>query len=364
MRKKVLHVITNFSALGGAEMMLQKLILAQPEYDHYLISLISLSDIYEESLKQVKLSKALNWKIKNTAKTISRLAKEIDSIQPDVIQSWMYHANFMVTIANSFCRQSYPTYWGIHHSLNSISEESLSTKIAIYLNKYLSKKATGIVYCAQSSLKQHMQFGFKNKNQVFIPNGIDLEKFRFVERDFSNPITIGFVGRNHKAKGIPYLFEVMSAFKDDPRIEFRVAGKGLSLKDKEIEDLSKKFVIGTNVTLLDAVKEMEAFYHGIDVLLMTSITEGFPNVLIEAMATGAICISTDVGDAKEIVGGKNNIAPIHDITTLIKLINDYLNMNVLLKKDISKKAYIHVENNFSLECIVSEYSNMWQLKIM
>ncbi|WP_254629006.1 glycosyltransferase family 4 protein, partial [Acinetobacter oleivorans] len=224
------------------------------------------------------------------------------------------------------------------------------------MNKYLSKKATGIVYCAQSSLKQHMRFGFKNKNQVFIPNGIDLEKFRFVERDFSSPITIGFVGRNHKAKGIPYLFEVMSAFKDDPRIEFRVAGKGLSLKDKEIEDLSKKFVIGTNVILLDAVKEMEAFYHGIDVLLMTSITEGFPNVLIEAMATGAICISTDVGDAKEIVGGKNNIAPIHDITTLIKLINDYLNMNVLLKKDISKKACMHVEKNFSLECIVSEYS--------
>ncbi|HAV3554881.1 hypothetical protein BAX55_12465 [Acinetobacter baumannii] len=364
MRKKVLHVITNFSALGGAEMMLQKLILAQPEYDHYLISLLSLSDIYEESLKQVKLSKALNWKITSTARTISRLAKEIDSIQPDVIQSWMYHANFMVTIANSFCRRSYPIYWGIHHSLNSISDESLSTKVAIYLNKYLSKKATGIVYCAQSSLKQHTQFGFKNKNQVFIPNGIDLEKFRFVERDFNNPITIGFVGRNHKAKGIPYLFEVMSAFKDDPRIEFRVAGKGLSLKDKEVEDLSKKFVIGTNVTLLDAVKEMEAFYHGIDVLLMTSITEGFPNVLIEAMATGAICISTDVGDARYIINNSNNIASIHDVSKLIKLISEYIDMNILIKRNISEEAYTHVKNNYSLGIIVNEYKGIWQLKLI
>ncbi|WP_227062368.1 glycosyltransferase [Acinetobacter pittii] len=362
MRKKVLHVITNFSALGGAEMMLQKLILAQPEYDHYLISLISLSDIYEESLKQVKLSKALNWKIKNTAKTISRLAKEIDSIQPDAIQSWMYHANFMVTIANSFCRQSYPIYWGIHHSLNSISEESLSTKIAIYLNKYLSKKATGIVYCAQSSLKQHMQFGFKNKNQVFIPNGIDLEKFRFVERDFSTPITIGFVGRNHKAKGIPYLFEVMSAFKDDPRIEFRVAGKGLSLKDKEIEDLSKKFVIGTNVTLLDAVKEMEAFYHGIDVLLMTSITEGFPNVLIEAMATGAICISTDVGDARYIINDNERIAEVLNTSDLIDCINNYLKLTMVEKKQKMNEAFNLTISRFNINIVTNKYKSFWDIE--
>lgn len=362
MRKKVLHVITNFSALGGAEMMLQKLILAQPEYDHYLISLISLSDIYEESLKQVKLSKALNWKITNTAKTISRLAKEVDRIQPDVIQSWMYHANFMVTIANSFCRQSYPIYWGIHHSLNSISEESLSTKVAIYLNKYLSKKATGIAYCAQSSLKQHKQFGFENKNQVFIPNGIDLEKFRFVERDFSNPITVGFVGRNHKAKGIPYLFEVMSAFKDDPRIEFRVAGKGLSLSDKEIEDLSKKFVIGTNVTLLDAVKEMEDFYHGIDVLLMTSITEGFPNVLIEAMATGAICISTDVGDARYIINDNGQIADVLNTSDLIDCINNYLKLSVVEKKQKMNEAFNLTINRFNINIVTNKYKNFWNIK--
>lgn len=362
MRKKVLHVITNFSALGGAEMMLQKLILAQPEYDHYLISLISLSDIYEESLKQVKLSKALSWKITNTAKTISRLAKEVDRIQPDVIQSWMYHANFMVTIANSFCRQSYPIYWGIHHSLNSISEESLSTKVAIYLNKYLSKKATGIVYCAQSSLKQHKQFGFENKNQVFIPNGIDLEKFRFVERDFSNPITVGFVGRNHKAKGIPYLFEVMSAFKDDPRIEFRVAGKGLSLSDKEIGDLSKKFVIGTNVTLLDAVKEMEDFYHGIDVLLMTSITEGFPNVLIEAMATGAICISTDVGDARYIINDDDYIADVLSTSDLIDCINNYLKLSMVEKKQKMNEAFNLTINRFNINIVTNKYKNFWNIR--
>lgn len=361
MRKKILHVITNFSALGGAEMMLQKLILAQPEYDHYLISLISLSDIYEESLKQVKLSQALNWKITNTAKTISRLAKEIDSIQPDIIQSWMYHANFMVTIANSFCRQSYPIYWGVHHSLNSISEESMSTKVAIYLNKYLSKKATGIVYCAQSSLKQHMQFGFKNKNQVFIPNGIDLEKFRFVERDFSNPITIGFVGRNHKAKGIPYLFEVMSAFKDDPRIEFRVAGKGLSLKDKEIQDLSKKFAIGVNVTLFDAVKEMEAFYHGIDVLLMTSITEGFPNVLIEAMATGAICISTNVGDASYIVDNNGYVGRVLSSDDLIDNIEKYFKLPLEEKMKKSKDANSLTINRFNMDLVTEKYKKIWKI---
>lgn len=46
---------------------------------------------------------------------------------------------------------------------------------------------------------------------------------------------------------------------------------------------------------------MPAFYQSLDAFLMTSITEGFPNVLVEAMASGLPCITTDVGDAKYIV---------------------------------------------------------------
>lgn len=363
MPKKILHVITNYSALGGAEMMLQKLILAQPEFDHHIVSLMNISNIYEDSLSVVASSKALGWKVANTLKTINKLKDEINTIQPDIIQCWMYHANFMAVIAKKMSRMQCPVFWGIHHSLNSISEESLSTKVAIYMNRALSKNAEGIIYCAQSSLEQHKAFGFKNEKQVFIPNGIDLSKFRFKERDFEMPVRIGFVGRFHKAKGIPCLFEVMSAFRDNPNVVFKIAGQGLSLENDVVRKLYEQHQLGNNVRLLGPVREMEAFYHDIDVLLMTSITEGFPNVLIEAMATGAVCISTDVGDACNIIGLKENIAAISDSNELTSILKRYFGMNGLDKKKLSMSFNSRVVNNYSLVYVAKKYSEIWNVDL-
>lgn len=359
MAKKILHVITNFSALGGAEMMLQKLILAQPEYQHYIVSLIGVSDIYRESIEKTKYTKALNWRAVNTVRTILYLKKEIEKINPDVIQTWMYHANFMVSISNFLCKTQYPIYWGIHHSLNSIAQESLSTKIAIYLNRFFAQKVKGIIYCAQSSLEQHKIFGFKNDNQVFIPNGLNLETFRFIEREFNNPIRIGFVGRNHKAKGLPYLFEIMSYFKDDMRVEFKVAGTGLSHSNEDIQLLVRKFKIGNNVALLDSVTKMESFYHNIDILLMTSITEGFPNVLIEAMATGAICIATDVGDISYILDKNGFVGKVECSDDLISHIEKYIELSVMEKKRKSKEASYLTLERFDINIIANKYMEIW-----
>lgn len=359
MPKKVLHVITNYSALGGAEMMLQKLVLAQPEFDHYIISLIEISDIYKDSLSKVVYYKALGWRIKNTLKTIKKLKDEINKIQPDIIQSWMYHANFMATIANRCSKVRSPVYWGIHHSLNLISEESLSTKIAIYISRLLSKSAEGIIYCAQSSLEQHQAFGFQNTKQVFIPNGIDLNKFRFVERTFELPIRIGFVGRFHKAKGIPCLFEVMSKFNNDSNVLFKIAGQGLTLENDKIRELFEKNNIGQNVQLLGSVRQMEDFYHGIDVLLMTSITEGFPNVLIEAMSTGVICISTNVGDVAYIIDDNGYVQNINDVNGLAYKINEYIHLSKYNKIDKLKQAHELVKNRFNLDIVQKKYSDIW-----
>lgn len=359
MSKKILHVITNYSALGGAEMMLQKLILAQPEFDHHIVSLMSISNIYEDSLSVVASSKALGWKVANTLKTINKLKDEINTIQPDIIQCWMYHANFMAVIAKKMSGTQCPVFWGIHHSLNSISEESLSTKVAIYMNRALSKHAEGIIYCAQSSLEQHKAFGFKNEKQVFIPNGIDLSKFRFKERDFEMPVRVGFVGRFHKAKGIPCLFEVMSAFRDNPNVIFKIAGQGLSLENDTVQKLYEQHELSNNVRLLGPVREMEAFYHDIDVLLMTSITEGFPNVLIEAMATGAVCISTNVGDSPYIIDDNGYIANVNDVNGLVEKLNAYINLSTSCKVHKEYEAYELTKNRFNLDIVHKKYSHIW-----
>lgn len=361
--KKVLHVITDYSGIGGAEMMLHKLILAQPSYEHYIVSLIGISEIYKDSLCKVVDYKALDWSVINTFTVISRLKSIINKIQPDIIQSWMYHANFMSAIANKLTNNNIPLYWGVHHCLNSIDEESWSTKIAIYLNKLCSNMPAGIIYCAETSLNQHKKFGFKNFNQVFIPNGVDLNKFKFNERAFNFPVTVGFVGRYHKAKGIQYLFEVISAFRDRSDVTFMIAGQGLSLDNYEIQELYKKHRIGNNLKLLGSINKMENFYHGVDVLLMTSITEGFPNVLIEAMATGVACISTDVGDAKIIIEDTNCIVEVGDVNGLIFALEQYINKDNFIKNQMSIRCSSRVKYNYDLIFVANRYIEFWESKI-
>jgi glycosyltransferase involved in cell wall biosynthesis len=92
--------------------------------------------------------------------------------------------------------------WGIHHSLASPKDESISTKIALGLSKILSQQASAIIYCAHSSMQQHQAFGFKNANSQVIANGVFLDKFQ-PNPQLHEPTVIGFAGRYHTPKAIP-----------------------------------------------------------------------------------------------------------------------------------------------------------------
>lgn len=88
----------------------------------------------------------------------------------------MYHANVLTSLSVLGLKQKPKVVWGIHHSLASPKEESVSTKIALGLSKLLSNQPHAIVYCAHSSPQQHRDFGFYNSNQQAIANGFNGSK--------------------------------------------------------------------------------------------------------------------------------------------------------------------------------------------
>ncbi|MEK5760848.1 hypothetical protein V3527_19735, partial [Acinetobacter variabilis] len=86
------------------------------------------------------------------------------------VQCWMYHANALTSLSIIGLAQKPNVVWGIHHSLASPKDESISTKIALGLSKILSQQASTIIYCAHSSMQQHQAFGFKNGDSQVIAN--------------------------------------------------------------------------------------------------------------------------------------------------------------------------------------------------
>lgn len=355
----MVHVITNFAGVGGAEMMLSRLIqYTENQYQHVIISLMKTSSIYQSTLDRCQSHYALGWNGINTLSTIQKLRKLLKQLQPQTVQCWMYHANALTSLSVIGLAKKPKVVWGIHHSLASPKDESISTKIALSLSKILSKQPNSIIYCAHSSMQQHQAFGFKNGNSQVIANGVFLDKFQ-PNPALHQPTVIGFAGRYHTAKGYPYLFETMGLLKDE-NIIFKIAGSGASLDNPDVKALFEQYQLDAQkVHLLDQISDMPAFYQSIDAFLMTSITEGFPNVLVEAMASGLPCISTDVGDAQYIVQNLGSIVPPRNAQALADAILAYVQKTEAEKQALKQAARERVEQNFSIETVSGQYMQVW-----
>ena len=152
-KETIVHVITSFSGIGGAEIMLSRLIKQTTnECNHVIISLMEVSEHYQDILAQCDSYHTLHWNGLNTVFVIAKLRALLKKINPITIQCWMYHANVLSSLSLLGKRNKPKVFWGIHHSLASIKEESISVKIGLLLSKYLASKPTGIIYCAKSSL--------------------------------------------------------------------------------------------------------------------------------------------------------------------------------------------------------------------
>lgn len=355
----MVHVITNFAGVGGAEMMLARLIqYTENQYQHVIISLMKTSSVYQSTLERCTSHHALGWNGINTLSAIQKLRKLLKQLQPQTVQCWMYHANALTSLSVIGLAKKPKVVWGIHHSLASPKDESISTKIALGLSKILSKQPSYIIYCAHSSLEQHQAFGFQNPKSQVIANGVFLDKFK-PNPELHQPTVIGFAGRYHTAKGYPYLFETMGLLKDE-NIIFKIAGSGASLNNVDVKALFEQYQLDAEkVHLLDQISDMPAFYQSIDAFLMTSITEGFPNVLVEAMASGLPCISTDVGDAQYIVQDLGAIVPPRNAQALAEAILQYVQKTEAEKHALKQATRERVEQNFSIETVSGQYMQVW-----
>ena len=120
---KILHVINNLTEIGGAEKMLANLVNASQNDE---IMIISLLDYDQELVERIFNDKNLTIKAIKLNKTtllanIFELKKTINAFNPDIIQTWMYASNVIVSLVNLIFFQKYFIFFVIHHSLAILS---------------------------------------------------------------------------------------------------------------------------------------------------------------------------------------------------------------------------------------------------
>ena len=138
---------------------------------------------------------------------------------------------------------------------------------------------------------------------------------------------LGYVGRLDAMKDIPTLCAgVAEAARHVPGLRAVFCGAGLEEGNAEMRSLLAAHGLTETVRLLGARDDVPALMAGFDCLALSSCSEGFPNVLGEAMASGVPCVTTDVGDAALVVGETGRVVPRGDTEALGRAVAEVLGL--------------------------------------
>ena len=141
-----------------------------------------------------------------------------------------------------------------------------------------------------------------------------------------------------------------------------MAGKDINLKNKELVNYINDLGIKTNVIFLNEQKNLLKFYNGIDLLILTSFSESFPNVLPEAMLCTTPVLSSDAGCSKKIIDKFGFVMKNNDDQSIFKNLNKIIQYNIKNKKKwkyLKKKSRLQIINEFSISKMSKEYVQNW-----
>lgn len=370
----VLHIITGLSN-GGAEAVLYRLCISDSAHKHTVISLMDAGKygpLLEAAGVRVHYLDMPRGRV--TLKGIKALWRMLRTERPDVVQTWMYHADL---IGGLFARLAgvRKVFWGIRHTDLVPGQSSKSTILIARLCARLSRFIpSGIVCCAERARVVHVELGYAADKCVVIPNGYDVKRFRPDPQarlqlrkqwgvDESIPL-LGMVARFNPQKDHYTLLAALATLKQQGLV-FRCAliGHGMNSDNEALCAVINQHELRDTLILLDQRSDIPDVMAALDLhVLPSSFGEAFPNVLAEAMACGTPCVSTDVGDAALIVGDTGWVVPPRDPGALAGAIESALHERNAQPQDWvarQQAAREWILASFSLEKMVAAYSQAW-----
>lgn len=369
----IFHIITGLNN-GGAEAVLYRLCKHDQANHHHVVSLSSTGK-YGPMLEALGVPVTmLNMSpSRPSPAAFIRLVRLLRKEKPDLVQTWMYHADLFGGLAARVVGIR-RIVWGIH---NTALGPRKSMRTTIWIVKLLAKLSwwlpTKIVVCAQRAMDVHEALGYDRRKMYFIPNGYNLSDFHpgldpqsqlkaSLVPDHSIAL-IGTVGRFDPQKGHINLFDALKIARGSG-LEFRcvLVGKGVGSSNVEIVECIAQRGLTEYVSLLGERNDIPEIMNAIDLHVLPSLSEAFPNVVCEAMACGTPCVVTDVGDAAYIVGDTGWVVPPNDPLSLAEAISIALceldSADRYSQRNL--RARQRIEENFSIERMVKSYSDLWE----
>ncbi|OGN02490.1 MAG: hypothetical protein A2655_02075 [Candidatus Yanofskybacteria bacterium RIFCSPHIGHO2_01_FULL_43_42] len=386
LKKRILFVITQ-SEFGGAQRFLHTLVtrLDRTKYEILVAagpsfgSKYDLLDLLEkEEIKTLRL-KYLKREISplSDIRASFELRKASKKFKPDTLFLLSSKAGFIGSFVSKCLIRN--TEYKILYRIGGWTFNDPWPKwkklLWIIIERISAKWKDLIIVNNKHDFEQANKFKIRPKEKtVIIYNGLDVYKTGILPKEdaqlklyekaiqqsgrvFQDRIIIGTIANFYPTKGLGYLIETAEYFKNKDNIVFMVIGDGP--ERASLENLIKQKGLQKKIIFLGQIPDAHKLLSAFDIFVLPSIKEGFPWVVIEAMAAKLPVVATRVGAVPEIIeDGKNGfiVEPARPEQIASK-IQDLLN-DERLRQELGIQAHQTVLFKFSLDKMVREIEDL------
>jgi len=300
---------------------------------------------------------------------LCKLFSRVKSEKPDLIQTWMYHADLVGSILGLLFRKR--VFWGVRQSNLGAQLNKKSTlfvaRICSRISKYLPRS---IIYNSEAARVSHESIGYSRSKAEVVHNGIDCKKFieqpdvgRLIRTELripQNALVVGHIGRYDLQKDHATLLKAMPVVRAKlPNVHFVLVGKGITWSNAELFSKFDHAEDSRWLHLLGHRSDIANLLASMDIVCSSSRGESFPNVVLEAMASGIPCVSTNVGDVAKLIGETGIIVQPEAPNALADSCISLLSCPPDDRRELGERARQRVLNHFSIDKTATRFVEIY-----
>ena len=368
----VVHIITDLRR-AGAENMLAKLIevMDAGRFQHTVVVLQDKGELGPRIEQAGARVIPLHMRgVFDLPRAVLQMRAFLKDTKPHIVQTWLYHADFVGTLAARAAGGS-RLIWNVRCSNMNFRDYNPMTRMVCSLLARMSAVPDLVICNSLAGQKAHSELGYHPRAWCLLPNGFDTERFRpdagrsaafrkSLEVGASTPL-IGLPARLDPMKDQDnFLNAAVLLARDIPEARFVLIGHGLDSDNAGIVERIAARGLDRRVHLLGERSDMETVMAGLDIVtLCSAYGEGFPNVLGEALSCGVLCVATDVGDSARVVGQHGRIISPRRPDDLAAAWRDILALRPEIRKEMGMQGRQHVIEHYSLPAIGRAYEDLY-----
>jgi glycosyltransferase involved in cell wall biosynthesis len=369
---KVLHIIVGLN-VGGAEMMLRRLLAFQSKKLDLKQVVLSLTDVGSVG-GQIRAGgvevHALNMRsVFDVPSVFWRLIHFIRSTQPDVVQTWMYHADFLGGVAARMAG-SRAVVWGVRSTAIPQGVFSFSywlIRLCALCSYFIPER---IICVSKSAMAAHIKLQYSANKMAVIVNGYDFSTLESrsdsrlksrTELGFDDAdVVIGVVGRFDPLKDFRSFVTAASRLAAERSdVKFLMVGRGNEWANVALVGWIDAAGLKARFRLVGEQSDVPYYLSALDIFCLSSVNEAFPNVVVEAMAMGLPCVVTRAGDAADILGDGGFVVAVKDPIALADSLLRMCYFGSIERGKIGQRNAERVRGEYGIKKIAEMYDEIY-----